>query len=339
MTPFQKERRMVENKGPFLVKELKGMTPGHQIFGKYLLLDKLHRKTKDNKDMYNIKLGDATGDIDAVVWENCPIAGDFASGSVIGLLGDIGIFNGKTQVTVKRIKVLDEDPTPYLPGPAVNLEALQLRFEQYVQSIKDMHLSALLTRIFTPTIKDRFYKATAAKTIHHNYSGGLLEHTLEVADLCVQALGVFPGLNRDLMVTGALLHDIGKIVELEIKVIPQYTIEGRLVGHIVLGTEMITMQISGIRQEGETFPDELEWMLKHMILSHHGNLEFGSPVIPLFPEALLLHVMDNLDAKMFIFFNKINESGNETEMFTNYDNFFAQHFFKYRYTSPEDNEV
>lgn len=329
---------MAEKKGPFQVKELKGMTPGHQIFGKYLLLDRLKRKTKDGKDMYNIKLGDASGEIDAVVWENCPIAGDFAPGSLIGLLGDIGSFNGKTQVTAKRIKVLDEDPTPYLPGPAVNLEALQKRFEQYVQSIKDIHLSALLIRIFSPNIKDRFYSATAAKTIHHNYSGGLLEHTLEVVELCIQALGVFPGLNRDLMVTGALLHDIGKIMELEIKVVPQYTSEGRLVGHIVLGTEMITMQINGMRQAGEAFPDELEWMLKHMILSHHGSLEFGSPVIPLFPEALLLHMMDNLDAKMYIFFNKINESGSETELFTNYDNFFAQHFFKYRYNSREEKE-
>jgi len=328
----------LENKGPFQVKELKRMTPGQQIFGKYLLLDKLHRKTKDGKDMYNIKLGDASGDIDAVVWENCPISGDFTAGSVLGLLGDIGSFNGKIQVTAKRIKVLDEDPTSYLAGPAVSLEALQQRFEQYMQSIKDVHLNALLTRIFTPSIKDRFYKATAAKTIHHNYSGGLLEHTLEVADLCIQALGVFPELNRDLVVTGALLHDIGKIVELDIKVVPQYTIEGRLVGHIVLGTEMITVQINQMRQEGEAFPDELAWMLKHMILSHHGNLEFGSPVIPLFPEAFLLHEMDNLDAKMFIFFNKINEGGGENELFTNYDSFFAQHFFKYRYISPGDEE-
>ncbi len=328
----------MENKGPFQVKELKAMTPGRQIFGKFLLLDKLHRKTKDNKDMYNIKLGDVTGNIDAVVWENCPIAGDFTAGAVIGLLGDIGSFNGKIQVTAKRIKVLDEDPAPYLPGPAASLEALQKRFEQYMQSIKDVHLNALLTRIFTPALKDKFYKATAAKSIHHNYGGGLLEHTLEVADLCNQTLGIFPELNRDLVLTGALLHDIGKIVELDITVVPQYTIEGRLVGHIVLGTEMIANQVNAMRQEGIAFPDKLEWMLKHMILSHHGSLEFGSPVIPLFPEALLLHAMDNLDAKMFIFFNKINDSGGENEFFTNYDSFFAQHFFKYRYLSPDPAE-
>lgn len=328
----------MENKGPLQVKELKLLNPGQQIFGKYLLLDKLHRKTKDGKDMYNIKLGDATGDIDAVVWENCPITGDFTAGGVIGLLGDMGSFNGKLQVTAKRIKMLEEDPTPFLKGPALNRTTLQPRFEGYVDSVQDLHLKALLNQVFDPGLKEKFYKATAAKTIHHNYSGGLLEHTLEVADLCMQALGVLPGLNRDLVLTGALLHDIGKIAELEVRIIPQYTIEGRLLGHIVMGTEMVTIAITGLRLAGQEFPDELEWMLKHMILSHHGNLEFGSPVIPLFPEALLLHAMDNLDAKMFVFFNKINESSGDGEYFTNYDSFFAQHFFKYRYNGPGETE-
>lgn len=324
-------------KGPFLIKQLKGMNTGQQVFGKYLLLEKVYRKTKDGKDMYNIKLGDASGDIDAVVWENCQIAGEFETGAVIGLLGDTGSFNGKIQVSVKRIKVLDEDPSPYLKGPAVSIEALGARFDQHINSMADIHLKTLLSRIFTPEIKQKFFQATAAKSIHHNYCGGLLEHTIEVADLCVQALKVFSGLNQDLVLAGALLHDIGKLVELEVNVVPQYTVEGRLVGHIVLGTELLTTRINEIRLEGKDFPKELEWMLKHMLLSHHGSLEFGSPVIPLFPEALLLHVMDNLDAKMCIFFNKINESGGENEFFTNYDNFFAQHFFKYRYngTSSE----
>jgi 3'-5' exoribonuclease len=332
----QEERGILENKGPFQVKELKAMNTGQQIFGKYLLLDKVHRKTKDGKDMYNIKLGDASGEIDGVVWENCQIAGEFKAGAVIGLLADVGNFNGKTQVNVKRIKVLDEDPITYLKGPLVSREVLQQKFEQYIQSIKDIHMKILLNRIFSAEVRGGFFKATAAKTIHHNYSGGLLEHTLEVVDLCMHASPVFPGLNRDLLVAGALLHDIGKIGELEMNVVPQYSVEGRLLGHIVMGTEMLTAQVNGMRQEGLDFPSELEWMLKHMILSHHGSREFGSPVIPLFPEAFLLHMMDNLDAKMFVFFNKIEESGGENSFFTNYDNFFAQNFFKYRYNVPQN---
>lgn len=321
----------MERKGPLTIKELKGMIPGQQVFGKYLLLNKLHRKTKDGKDMYNIKLGDNTGTIDGVIWENCPITGEFNEGAVLGLLGDIGSFNGNIQINAKRIKVLDEEPTPYLPGPAVSQLKLRQTFEQYLQSVNDKYLCALLEKIFTPERKDQFFKATAAKSIHHNYSGGLLEHTVEVVDLCVHGTQVFAGLNRDLVVTGALLHDIGKIAELDIRVIPQYTAEGRLIGHVVLGTEIVTAAISQIRAEGKEFPCELEWMLKHMILSHHGNLEFGSPVVPMFPEALLLHAMDNLGAKMYIFTSKRDEPGGENELFTNYDSFFGQHFFKFHY--------
>ncbi|MDD4803526.1 MAG: HD domain-containing protein, partial [Syntrophomonas sp.] len=244
-------------------------------------------------------------------------------------------FNGKTQVNVKRLKVLNEDPSTYMKTPLISRSELEKKFEEYLQSIEDSHMSAVLERIFSAEIRPVFFNAAAAKSIHHNYSGGLLEHTLEVADLCMRACPVFPSLNRDMLLTGALLHDIGKIEELEMKVVPQYSVEGRLLGHVVMGTELLTQEINDMRREGLEFPSKLEWMLKHMLLSHHGTLEFGSPVIPLFPEAFLLHMMDNLDAKMFVFFNKIEESGGENELFTNYDNFFGQHFFKYRYNEKK----
>lgn len=321
-----------------MVKELKAMPPGQQVFGKYLLLDRLYRKTKDGKDMYNIKLGDSTGDIDGVVWENCQITGDFKEGAVLGLLGDIGSFNGKIQVTVKRVKVLDEDPAPFLPGPAISQSKLRQVLQYYLDSVQDIYLNCLLQRMFTPEQTESFYKSSAAKSIHHNYSGGLLEHTIEVVELCARALDVFPAMNRDLVVTGALLHDIGKIVELDIKVVPRYTVQGRLIGHVVLGAEMVSKAIGELRSEGVGFPAELEWMLEHMILSHHGNLEFGSPVVPMFPEALLLHAMDNLGAKMFIFTSKREEPGGESDLFTNYDSFFGQHFFKFRYEGATEEE-
>jgi len=329
----------VESRIPLQVKELKNLSPGQQVFGRYLLLDRIQRKTKDGKAMYNLKLGDASGDIDAVAWENCQIAGDMQPGAVIGLLGDMSSFNGKTQVTAKRIKVLEDDPTPYLKGPGLDRQSLEKHFAEMIESVQDIHLRNLLHLMFTPDLKERFYRGAAAKSIHHNYSGGLLEHTLEVCRLCLQAASLWPELNRDLLLVGSLLHDLGKVEELEVKVVPGYTTEGRLLGHIVLGTEMVAAAIKALRQEGQEFPAELEWMLKHMILSHHGALEFGSPVIPLFPEALLLNFMDNLDAKMHVFLNKISESGGENEYFTNYDNFFAQHFFKYRYNLAEESEL
>jgi 3'-5' exoribonuclease len=321
----------MDTKGPFLIKDLKAIKPGSQIWGKYLLLEKNHKKTKDGKDMYNIKLGDTTGSIDAVIWENCPVAGNLEPGAVIGLLGDMSNFNGKVQITSKRIKVLDEEPGAYLKGPEVSLDELQQRLEELLACIKDQYLSRLLRRLFSPRVRELFSNTPAARSIHHNYKGGLLEHTLSVADLCRRTAVMYPRLNMDLLIAGALLHDIGKIREYELKVVPRYTPEGRLIGHIVLGSEMVSQEIRQMREEGLDFPAELEWMLKNMLLSHHGSLEFGSPVLPLFPEAYLLHAMDDLDARMFVYFNKIDEVEGENEFFSNYDSFFGQHFFKYRY--------
>lgn len=328
----------MDKKGPLKIKEIKNTEPGQQIFGKYLILDKIHKKTKDGKDMTYLKIGDPSGEIDVVVWDNCAVAGTNEVGTVIGLLGDTGIFNNHIQVTAKRIKTLDEDPVPYLKTPPISMEKLTNRFKELVDSIQDTYLRNLIEYIFTPEIKEKFFRAPAAKKIHHNYTGGLLEHTVFVADLCLKAGSSYTGLNLDLLAVGAILHDIGKILEYKIKVAPEYTVEGRMVGHIVMGAEMVSSSINNLRMSGQDFPIELEWMLKHMILSHHGMLEYGSPVKPLFPEALLLHMMDNLDAKMFIFNNKIAEDEGEDQYFTNYDGFFDQHFFKYRYTEKADSE-
>ncbi|HZJ85289.1 MAG TPA: HD domain-containing protein [Syntrophomonadaceae bacterium] len=321
----------MDKKGPFLIKEIKSLNQGSQLWGKYLVLEKLARKTKDGKDVMNLKVGDASGEIDVVVWENCNVAGEINIGAVIGLLGDLGTYNNRLQVTGKRIKVMEEDVTPYLKGPALDIEVLVEKFDKLISSISDPHILALVQNIFSPELKDAFIKAPAAKRVHHNYPGGLLEHTLQVAYICDMATKLYPALSRDLLIVGAILHDIGKVEEYEIAAVPEYTVSGRLVGHIVLGHEMVDKTIRAIRAQGQDFPDYLEMMIKHMILSHHGNLEYGSPVKPLFPEAFLLHMADNLDAKLFVFLNKIEEDENEDSQFTPYDSFFEQYFFKYRY--------
>ncbi|HZK43039.1 MAG TPA: HD domain-containing protein [Syntrophomonadaceae bacterium] len=326
----------MEKKGPFLIKELRSLEPGKQLWGKYLVSEKLQRKTKDGKTIINLKISDSSGDIDVVVWESCDVAGEINSGSVIGLLGDLGLYNNRLQITAKRIKVIDEDINIYLKGPAIDIEELEGEMDELVQSITDPYIAKLLHYIFTPEIKEAFIKAPAAKMVHHNYPGGLLEHTLKVAKICGQATDLYPLLNRDLLVAGAILHDIGKIKEYEIIVLPEYTVSGRMVGHIVLGNEMIANVIDKIRQDGDTFPPNLEVMIKHMILSHHGYLEYGSPVTPLFPEAFVLHMADNLDAKLFVYLNKIAEDEESEDLFTPYDSFFEQYFFKYRYEAGEE---
>lgn len=321
----------MDKKGPFKINELKSLSPGAQIWGKYLIVEKYTRKTKDGREIIDLKVGDSSGEISTIVWESCTVSGMLETGAVIGLLGDMGIYNNRLQVTAKRIKILEEDPQIYLRTPGISIEELAQEFEQVLESIGDPHMKELLQRIFSPSLREEFFKAPAAKKIHHNYSGGLLEHTLSVVALCKQVAAVYSELNLDLLLTGAFLHDIGKLVEYEIKVTPRYTVEGRLWGHIISGSELLAARINEMRNEGISFPVELEWMLKHMVISHHGSLEFGSPVVPLFPEAFVLYMMDNLDAKMFVFKTKIEENDGEDEFFTNYDSFHSQSFFTYRY--------
>ncbi len=326
----------MEKKGPFTVHELRQLEPGNQIWGKFLVTEKTTRKTKEGKTIINLKIGDKSGEIHTVVWENCQLAGVLATGAVVGLMGDLGVFNNNLQVTAKRIKILEEDPAPYMKGPQQPIELLKEELDHRLQSVEDPYMKALLSRIFTPSLWQEYLNAPAAKAIHHNYSGGLIEHTLTVVKLCEQAAGLYPGINRDLMITGAVLHDIGKIQEFHINVMAEYTEIGRMVGHIVLGHELLSHTIGKIREEGLDFPLQLENMLKHMILSHHGTMEFGSPVVPLFPEAMLLHSMDDLDAKMYIFFNKIADFGSGETPFTPYDSFHQQHFYTSRYHHDSD---
>jgi 3'-5' exoribonuclease len=321
----------LDKKGPFTVKELKHLPAGKQVWGKYLIIEKRERKTRDDRIIIDLKLGDSSGEIDAIVWDNCSVTGEMKAACVIGLLGEIRTYNKRLQLNAKRIKILEEDPSEYLKTPDIDIHTLIDKFDTLLDAIVNTHLKEVLHRIFSSEIREKFFKSPAAKSIHHNYIGGLLEHTLSVAELCSRAADSYPFLNKDLLLAGAILHDLGKIMEIELEVVPSYSVEGRLMGHIVLGSELLSTYIKQMRKDNIAFPEKLEWMLKHMILSHHGNLEYGSPVIPLFPEAFVLYMMDNLDAKLFVYKNKIEEDDSDDEFFSAYDKFFGQYFFKYRY--------
>lgn len=326
----------MDKKGPYTVTQLRALPTGSQGWGKFLVLEKTQRRIKDGREVINLKIGDSGGQIDCVVWDNCQVAGQLEAGTIVAILGNLGSYNNHLQLTATRIKVLEEDPADYMQGPAIPLEQLRGDFGRLLSSVEDPWMAGLLERIFTPELLDRFHRAPAARKIHHNYGGGLLEHTLSVAGNCVRIADNYPSLNRDMLVTGAILHDIGKLYEYEMKPSPRYTAEGRMMGHIVLGDELVGEKIRAMRGEGLDFPSELEWMIKHMILAHHGSLEYGSPVVPLFPEAFLLYMMDNLDAKLFVYKNKIEENDGDDEFFTNYDNFHGQYFFTYRYPAEGD---
>ncbi len=325
----------MDKKGPFTIRDLKALSPGQQVWGKYLITELTHRKTKDGKDFSNIKIADKTGELDVIAWENCQWSRNTSRGAVVGLLGDLLLFNNRLQITAKRIKELDEKAIAYQKSPETAMEILEGEFEECLLAIKDPYLRELMQVIFTSERKTMFFNAPAAKKIHHNYAGGLLEHTINLVRICKRVGPIYRELNQDLLVVGALMHDVGKLEELSLDITPDYTVEGRLLGHIMLGVEILNEGIKALRKNGVEFPRDLELVLRHMILSHHGLLEFGSPVKPMTPEAFFLYSIDNLDAKMFVFFNSITEDQENSGLFTPYDNLHQQNYYKYRYEYNE----
>ena len=312
------------------VADIKSHRPGEQAGGKFVIMDLQKRHTKDGKEICNLRLGDRTGDIESVIWDGALVTPEYEIGKLIGAMGDIGHYNNRPQFIVRRFKILQEDVTPYLPGPSETIEKLKQRFHELCQTVQDERLSALLKKVFTPEVEEIFFTMPGGRKIHHGYRGGLLEHSVSMAELSVLVAEHYPKLNKDVLLTGTLLHDIGKIKEYEVKVIAQFTPPGKLLGHIVMGTRMVAEKIQELREEGMDFPEELDWMIQHMLLSHHGEMEYGSPVVPMCPEAYALHMIDNLDAKMFVFLERAESADGDDPYFSSYDPIFQQQFFKYR---------
>ena len=212
--------------------------------------------------------------------------------------GQLTTFQNNLQLNVRRIRKADEgeyDPADYMPVSGRDRKEMYAELKKMIESVKEPHLHSLLTVVFDDNdIVGKFTSHSAAKAIHHAFIGGLLEHTLGVTKLCSQIAEDYPMLNRDLLVTAAIFHDIGKLFEISSFPENDYTDEGNLLGHIFLGAEYIGKKI----EEVDRFPQKLASELRHCILAHHGELEFGSPKKPAIAEALVLSMADNLDAKM-----------------------------------------
>lgn len=272
---------------------------GENISGIYLCKNKQNLKTKAGKSYYSIILQDKTGTIDAKVWDLNNGIEHFESMDFIKVDGMITSFQGALQVNVRRVRRTQEqeyDLRDYLPTSRFALDDMMKELVGFIGTIKNPYLRTLLENFF---VKDKefiknFKEHSAAKSVHHGFVGGLLEHTLGVTKLCDFYCTRYPVLNRDLLLTAAMCHDIGKTQELSLFPENDYTDEGQLIGHIVTGTEMIHDQI----REIPGFPKVLANELKHCILAHHGELEYGSPKKPALVEALALNLADNTDAKM-----------------------------------------
>lgn len=273
---------------------------GDRINGIYLCKQKQSAVTKNGKPYESIIIQDKTGTMDGKIWDpNSLGIDDFDALDYIEIMGDVTSFAGAMQLNIKRVRKASEDeynPADYLPVSENSTDDMYRQLLMMINSVKNPYLSSLLKKLFVEDQK--FLKAfeghSAAKTVHHGFVGGLMEHTLSVTKLCQYMTGAYPILNHDLLITASLLHDVGKTRELSAFPLNDYTDEGQLLGHIIIGAQMI----HDLAREIPDFPQDLENQLVHCILAHHGELEYGSPKKPALAEAVALNLADNTDARM-----------------------------------------
>lgn len=285
------------------MRYIRDLKEGSKVKDIYLVKKKQELTTKNGKAYDSLTLQDKTGTIDAKIWDpNSMGIGDFEELDYVDITGDVASFQGHLQLNIRRARKAAEgeyDPADYLPVSSKNIDDMMAAIGKYIGIVKNEYLHALLEKFFVEDedFIEAFRKSSAAKSVHHGFVGGLAEHTLGVTNLCYFYCKNYPILNRDLLITAALLHDIGKTRELSLFPKNDYTEEGQFIGHIVIGCEMIDDKI----REIPDFPKVLANEIRHCILAHHGELEFGSPKKPALIEALALNFADNTDAKLEIF--------------------------------------
>src|SRR3982751_2419310 len=282
-------------KAPY-VNELE---PNQVIQTSFLVHSKEIRQKKGGDFYLSLQLADRTGELDAKMWDNvAEVLDAFDRDDFVRVKGLVQVFHNRPQMTIHKLRRMDDseiDFIDYFPSSRRDPDAMWAELRSQIDGIGNPNLKALLDAVFGDAeIAARYRRAPAAKQIHHAFLGGLLEHVLSLCALARATAPHYPHIDRDLLLTGVLLHDIGKIYELNYERGFSYSNEGQLLGHIHIGVRMVAEQLRGLPD----FPPALRSLVEHMILSHHGELEYGSPKVPQFPEALLLHYLDDLDSKM-----------------------------------------
>lgn len=294
---FRKERPIWAGKN---MKYIEILREGERVNEVYLCKHRQSAVTKNGKAYENLILQDKTGTLDAKIWEpDSQGIDDFERFDYISVTGDVTSFQGALQLNVKRVRKAqpgEYEPGDYLPVSSRVVDEMYGELKDIISSVETPCLKMLLSKFFLEDkeFEKRFKFHSAAKTVHHGFVGGLLEHTLGVTKLCEAFCRQYPMLNRDLLLSAAMFHDIGKLEELSVFPENDYTDDGQLLGHIVMGTEWVGEKIREIPE----FPKKLASELKHCILAHHGELEYGSPKKPALMEAVALSFADNVDAKM-----------------------------------------
>lgn len=290
------------------MKYIEALSDGMHVREVYLCKTKTIALTKNGKEYGNILLQDKTGQLEAKIWDlNSPGVGEFEPMDYVFVEGNVTVFNHANQLNISRIRKASEGeytPADYFPVSSKDIGEMYGALQKLILSMQSEPLRKLCSSFL---IEDQAFVRTfshhsAAKSVHHGFIGGLLEHTLSVTQICDQMAQHYPFLNRDLLLAGAMLHDIGKTKELSAFPTNDYTDAGQLLGHIMIGAQMVDERI----RQMEGFPEKLAAELLHMILSHHGELEFGSPKKPAIMEALVLSFADNMDAKVETMYEALN---------------------------------
>lgn len=282
------------------MKYIETFREGIHVADVYLCKTKQIALTKNGKEYGSVTLQDKSGVIDGKIWDlGSPGIGEFGAMDYIFVDADVTMFQGAFQLNIRRVRQANEDeyyPGDYLPMTTKDINAMKRELGQYITTIRNEYLRKLAAGYF---VSDQaflkvFCSHSAAKSVHHGFVGGLLEHTLSVVKMCDYFSRQYPALNRDLLLTAAMFHDIGKVKELSSFPENDYTDEGQLIGHIMIGAQMVQERAAQI----PGFPKKLENELVHCILAHHGELEYGSPKKPALIEAMALNLADNADAKL-----------------------------------------
>ncbi|MBM4055017.1 MAG: HD domain-containing protein [Planctomycetes bacterium] len=308
---------------------ISNLKSGNQVEDVFLVLKKEVRETKDKKPYLNLQLADKSGNIDAKKWDASPqLCNSFNSDEFVKIKGTVESFNNSLQIKLSDIIPVPESEVhmdEFVQSTEKNVQEMLNELKEIIKSVKNPYLSKLLISFFTDkSFVTAFCAAPAATQYHHAFLGGLLEHILSVAKLAINFAGFYPMIKKDLLIAGVILHDIGKIKELSYERSFQYTDEGLLTGHLISGVLMVNEKASKI----EGFPQELLNVLLHLILSHHGEYEWGSPVKPGTLEAIALHYLDNLDAKIQGASKAISDHKDDSSAWTDYVKMFERRLYK-----------
>jgi len=307
----------------------------------FLVKDKILAMAKNGKPYLTLKLMDKSGEVDAKVWDNADeINALFEKNDFLAVRAKASVYLGKMQLILSELKRVPEESVEladFLPETDREIKDMVQELHALIASIRDPELGRLMRAFFQddPELMAQYRMAPAAKGMHHVYLGGLLEHSLAVAKLVDAMVPLYDGLNRDLLIAGALLHDIGKVREMTYIRSFDYSDEGKLIGHISIGVEMLQQRIAAL----PGFPAELGMLLKHMILSHHGQYEYGSPKRPKTMEATILNYLDDLDSKINGIRTHIRKEPDNPSRWTSYHRLYDRYFFKENCLQGEELEL